>query len=246
MHYWERFSKKLREKIDRLRFIGLFTEELALEKGMRFVTAKEYGIRIDWLVDESDGVIADAKFQSYGPVGLIAAAEIASELVIRKNYNQVSRISADLLDQHVRDHKEIPAFPSECNSFLNQVLSVIDLAVEKCSDIPFNDTYEMTPIETDFGELPGGIPGFLEFPKEKKVKLIEEVIEKEIRPYIELDAGGVKLIDFSEEGEVVISYEGACTSCHASTGSTLTAIQKILRARIHPSLFVTPTLAQSP
>lgn len=241
-HYWERFSKKLREKIDRLRFVGAFTEELALEKGMRFVSAKEKNVRIDWLVDESDGIVADAKFQAYGPVGLIAAAEVASELAIRKNYNQISRISVDLIDQHMRDHKETPAFPKECDAFLNQVLVAIDLAVEQCSDIPFNDTYDTTPIETDFGAIPGGIPGFLEFPKGKKIKLIEEVIKKEIRPYIELDAGGVKLIDFSDEGEVTISYEGACTSCHASTGSTLTAIQKILQARVHPSLFVTPKL----
>ena len=242
MIYWEQFSKKLREKIDRLRFVGSFTEELGIEKGMRFVSGKEGRVRLDWLVDESDGIIADAKFQAYGPVGLIAAAEIASELCLRKNYNQISRISADLVDQHVRDQKEIPAFPKECDPYLNQVLSAVDDAVQQCSDIPFNDTYDVTPIETDFGEIPGGIPGWAEFPLEKKRHLIEEVLNKEIRPYIELDAGGVNLIDFSESGEVTISYEGACTSCHASTGSTLTAIQKILRARVHPSLFVTPKL----
>ena len=50
------------------------------------------------------------------------------------------------------------------------------------------------------------------------------------------------LIDLKETGELIISYQGACTSCHASTGSTLSAIQKILRARVHPSLFVTPKL----
>lgn len=240
--YWEKLSKKLREKLDRLRFVGSFTEELALEKGMRFVSSQEKGLRLDWLVDESDGVIADAKFQAYGRVGLIAAAEIASELALRKSYPQVSRITCDLIDQHVRDQKEVPAFPKNCDPELNLVLSVIDQQVQKCSDIPFNESYDMTPIDTDFGEIPGGIPGFLEFPKEKKVKIIQEVIANEIRPYIELDAGGVNLLDFFETGEVIISYEGSCTSCHASTGSTLTAIQKILRARVHPSLFVTPKL----
>lgn len=238
--YWELFSKKLREKIDRLRYVGSFTIQLAEEKGVRYVTGREGKLCLYWLVDESDGVICDAKFQTFGPVGLIAAAEIASELVLRKNYDQVSRLTADLIDQHVRDRKETPAFPKECDPYLNQVLSAIDRAVQQCYDIPFAASYDMTPIENDFSEIPGGIPGWEEFPHVHKVKIIEEVIDKEIRPYIELDAGGVKLVEFRESGEVLISYEGSCTTCHSSTGSTLTAIQKILKSRVHPSLYVTP------
>jgi NifU-like protein len=241
-HYWELFSKKLREKLDRLRYVGSFTLKLAEDKGMRYIAGREGQLTLYWLVDESDGVIADAKFQAYGPIGLIAAAEIASELVLRKNYDQVSRLSADLIDQHVRDRKDAPAFPKECDPYLNQVLSAIDRAVQQCLDIPFAASYDMTPIERDFGEIPGGIPGWDDFPHPHKLKIIEEVIDKEIRPYIELDAGGVTVLSLNDDREVIISYEGSCTTCHSSTGSTLTAIQQILRARVHPSLFVTPQL----
>lgn len=240
--YWELFSKKLREKIDRLRFVGFFTLKLAEDKGMRLVTGRENQLCLYWLVDESDGVIADAKFQAFGPIGLIAAAEIASELILRKNYDQVSRMSADLIDQHVRDRKDTPAFPTECHPYLNQVLSAIDRAVQQCLDIPYAATYDMTPIEDDFGEIPGGIPGWEQLSQPQKRGIIEEVIEKEIRPYIELDAGGVQVVSFNDDREVVIAYEGSCTTCHSSTGSTLSAIQKILKARVHPSLFVTPKL----
>ena len=240
--YWELFSKKLREKIDRLRYAGFFTSRLAEEKGMRYVAGKEGKLCLYWLVDESDGVIADAKFQAFGPIGLIAAAEVASELVLRKNYDQASRISADLIDQHVRDRKDTPAFPKECDPYLNQVLSAIDRAIQQCLDIPFAASYDVTPIERDFGEIPGGIPGWEQFPHPHKLKLIEEVIDKEIRPYIELDAGGVQIVALKDEREVIIAYEGSCTTCHSSTGSTLSAIQQILKARVHPSLFVTPQI----
>ncbi len=209
---------------------------------MRYVTGREGKLCFYWLVDESDGVIADAKFQVFGPVGLIGAAEVASELVLRKNYDQASRISADLIDQHVRDRKDTPAFPKECNPYLNQVLSAIDRAVQQCLDIPFAASYDVTPIERDFGEIPGGIPGWEGFSHQQKMKIIEEVIEKEIRPYIELDAGGVEIISLNDEREVVISYQGSCTTCHSSTGSTLSAIQQILKARVHPSLLVTPQI----
>ncbi len=236
--YWEKFSKKLREKIDKLRYVG----SLYSVDGMRLVIGRHKQLCLYWLVDESDGVIADAKFQAYGPIGLIAAAEVASELVLRKNYDQASRISADLIDQHVRDRKEIPAFPKECAPYLNQVLGAIDDGVQQCLDIPFAASFDMTPIEADFGEIPGGIPGWEEFPINQKIKIIEEVIDKEIRPYIELDAGGVKVLSLNDNREVIISYEGSCTTCHSSTGSTLSAIQQILRARVHPTLFVTPQI----
>ncbi len=49
-------------------------------------------------------------------------------------------------------------------------------------------------------------------------------------------------VDFINEKEVLISYEGSCTTCHSSTGSTLSAIQQILKSRVHPTLFVTPQL----
>lgn len=239
----EPFAKKLRDKIDRLRYVGYFTVKEAEEKNMRLVTGREGKLCLYWLVDEVDGVIADAKFQAFGPVALIAAAEIASELVLRKNYDQASRISADLLDSHVRDRKEVPAFPKEASSFLNQILSAIDNAVNQCIDIPFAATdFDVTPIEWDSAENPGGIPGWENLSAPQKVKILEEVIDKEIRPYIELDAGGVKIVELKENGEVHIAYEGSCTTCHSSTGSTLSAIQQIIKTRIHPSLTVVPVL----
>jgi NifU-like protein len=236
---WEKYTKKLRDKIDRPRFAGFFHP--GDERGMRLVRGQEGMLCFYWLVDDSDGVIADAKFQAYGPPLLLAAGEIASELVLRKNYDQASRITADLLDQQCRDKKDSQVFPKEAFSYLNQAISAIDRAVTKCLDIPFAASHDVTPIEYDFGQTPGGIPGWEGFPPEQKRKIIEEVIDKEIRPYVELDAGGVSVVDL-KDSEVWIAYEGSCTSCHSSTGSTLSAIQKILQARVFPGLTVVPQL----
>lgn len=240
---WDQFSKKLKERIEKPRFIGKFEEIDATSRGMRLAIGREKGLVLYWLVDESDGIIADAKFQAFGPPLLIAAGEIASEMVLRKSYHQASRISTDLLDQHIRDIPGRAAFPEEGFPFLNRALSAIDKAAEICSDIPFVSSYEMTPIEEEFGEIPGGIPGWDGLSLEERKKAIESVLMREIVPYVQLDAGGVRLTSLKSDGEVVITYEGSCTSCHSSTGSTLTAIQRILRARVHPSLFVTPDLS---
>ena len=90
-----------------------------------------------WLVDPDDGIIVDARFQTYGQSALIGAAEIACELMIGKNYDQARRISADLIDKQARDRPDEPAFPNETFPHLNLVLGAIDLAAEGCQGIPW-------------------------------------------------------------------------------------------------------------
>lgn len=72
--------------------------------------------------------------------------------------------------------------------------------------------------------------------------VIEEVMKEEIRPYIELDGGGVEVINLLNNREVIIAYEGSCTSCFSSTGATLSYIQQTLRAKVHPELIVIPNI----
>jgi cysteine desulfurase len=224
-------NKKIREKIERPRFIGKLSEK----EGMRLVQAEEKGLTLYWHVDEMDGVIADARYEVFGPITLYAIGEIVSELVIRKNIVQASRINADLVDGPYQ-------FPKEASPLINQAILAIDSATQQCSDIEcVTHNYDVTPIEWENSENPNGIPGWEEFAIDKKLHLIEEVIDKEIRPYVELDEGGVKVVEL-KENDLTISYQGSCTTCHSATGSTLTAIQQILRAKVHPRLSVIPQL----
>ncbi len=244
LHLWGRLNRKITQRISEPRYAGFFCESDVLERGMRFicVNAKREAVhlRLYWMVDETDGVIADAKFQAFGPPALIAVGDILSELVLRKNYDQASRLSADLIDRSLRMGKEEAALPEECAPLLNLALDALDAAVHDCLGIPFASTHETTPIEEGFGESSDGIPGWEEFVEEKKLKIIDEVVDKEIRPYIELDAGGINVLGLGAGGKVRISYEGSCTSCPSSAGSTLSAIQRILRSRVHPTLSVVP------
>lgn len=197
-----------------------------------------HSLNLYLLVDESDGIIADAKFQAFGPTALIGAMDAAAELLIRKNYDQARRLSADLIDKHLRDHPNIPAFPQEVSFYLNLVLFCVEEAASKCMDIPIADGYVSTPVMSVEGT--GSYPGFEGLSQKQKIALIEEVIATDIRPYIELDAGGVQIVDLIDGKELIISYQGTCTTCYSATGSTLNAIQQILQAKLSPDLFVTP------
>lgn len=239
---WGLYSKKLSSKIENPRHGGFFTEETT---GTRLVTAKQgdpedgNSVCLYLLVDLTDGVIRDAKFQVFGQSALIGAAEAACEMLIGKNYDQSSRLTADLIDRHVRDKMDTPAFPEEAFTYLNLVLDAILDAAEGCRDIPLAETYASSPVEL-MNEKGDGYPGWNLLSREQKITVIEEVIATDIRPYIELDAGGVQILDLIDDRDLMIAYEGACTSCHSATGATLNAIQEILRAKVDSNLRVVP------
>ena len=247
---WSRYSKKLHAKIERPRCGGFLTKQQSEERGMRLAVGKEGSVEdgnlvaLYWLVDPDDGCIVDARFQVYGQSALIGAAEIACELVIGKNYDQARRIGAELIDKQVRDRADEPAFPKETSPHLNLVLGAMDHAAEACTNIPLASNYVAPPAPLDIGEvLEGGYPGWDSLSQVQRITLIEEIIARDIRPYIELDAGGIKILDLINGNEVIIAYQGSCTSCFAATGTTLSYIQQVLRGKVHPSLIVIPDLS---
>ncbi len=242
---WSRYSKKLAARIDNPKNCGCFTPEEASARQMRLIIGREGDVSLGnalcfyWLVDESDGVIVDVKYRVFGGSALIGAADAACELLLRKNYDQARRIGAELIDKQLRDKGDESAFPEEASSHLNLVLSAIEDAVEKCAGIPFAEVYTAPPLSTEMAE--GSVyPGWHELSIKQKIAVIEEVIANDIRPYIELDAGGVQVVNLIDDRELIIAYQGACTTCYSATGATLSAIQQILRAKVHPDLIVSP------
>ena len=190
-----------------------------------------------------DGMIIDAKFQVFGQSALIGAAEISCELCVGKNYDQAKRMTTDLIDKQVRDKADEPGFPKEATPHLSLLLIAHEKAALGCMDIPLSMGYVSAPAPADIGDvLEGGYPGWETLSTPQKISLIEEVIARDIRPYIELDAGGVQIMDLINGRELIIAYQGSCTSCFSATGTTLSYIQKVLKAKVHPDLIVIPDL----
>ncbi|MBP7074375.1 MAG: NifU family protein [Rhabdochlamydiaceae bacterium] len=239
---WFFYGKKLSQKIDQPQFVGFFKPEDVEGRGLRLVIGRQENIALYWLVDETDGVISDIRYQMIGPSALIGALEAACQLLLRKNYDQARRISADLIDREVRDAPSDEAFPVQFYGYLNLVLETIEEAASQCMDIPIDETELMSPLTPEM--MSGsGIEGWEELSLKEKLSIIEQVIQTEIRPYIELDAGGIQIIDLSDTHQLTIAYQGSCTSCHSATGSTLSAIQNILQAKVYPAIQVIPDLS---
>ncbi|HAZ15470.1 MAG: hypothetical protein A2Y28_00765 [Chlamydiae bacterium GWC2_50_10] len=242
LHPWQRYSKKLRQRILSFQYGGSFSENEAKERKVRFAMGREGSanegnlIVFTWLVDPEDGIILDAAFLALGDSALIGAADAACELLMRKSYEQALRLSAEHIDKLLRDDPLESAFPEEAFSYLNLVLFALEEAALMCSDIPVR---AVTPFSSE-GVVPTPHPGWELLSLKERQELIEELLDAEIRPYIAMDEGGVKIQELTADGRLFIRYEGSCLSCFAATGSTLVAIQEILKIKLHPSLTVIP------
>ena len=245
---WTEYSNLLAERILNPKNVGVFKENAGKTQEMRVVVGEsrddsdDNHLRLFLVVDETDGIIADVKFQAFGESPLIAAADTICEIILRKNYDQASRITAEIVDKKLRDFDHVEAFPKFASHHLNLALEALDEATSKCRDITISDPSYSPPVPNHIGSV-SEYPEWDILSNAEKLELIESVIREEIQPYIELDAGGIEVQSFKDDREIVIAYQGACTTCPSSTGATLNAIQEILRSRVHPNLTVKPDLS---
>ncbi len=69
--------------------------------------------------------------------------------------------------------------------------------------------------------------------------VIDGILEQTIRPYIRSHGGEVDLLHFdAETHRLLVTYQGTCGSCPASTTGTLEVIQQILRDEFDPEIVV--------
>ena len=71
----------------------------------------------------------------------------------------------------------------------------------------------------------------------QKIKMIEDVLEREIRPALRKDGGDIELIDVDGDF-VMVSLRGACVSCAASQTTLKDYVEKKLREQVLDTLIV--------
>jgi NifU-like protein len=71
----------------------------------------------------------------------------------------------------------------------------------------------------------------------QKIKMIEDVLEREIRPALRKDGGDIELIDVDGDF-VLVSLRGACVSCVASQTTLKDYVEKKLREQVVDTLVV--------
>ena len=226
-----------------------------------------------------DGVIEDARFQTFGCGSAIASASALTEIVKGKTVEEASRIT----NQDIADYLDgIPTEKMHCSVMGREALEAAianyrgaettrpqeGTIVCKCfgvTDVEIRRVVEenhLTTVEevTNYTKAGGGCgqckptiekiiaevlhtervgvagPG----PKKKltniqRIKLIEETLEREIRPALRADGGDIELIDVDGR-RVIVALRGTCANCPSSDFTLGKYVETKLREVVDPDL----------
>jgi len=167
-----------------------------------------------------------------------------------------SVMGREALDAAIADYKGIPAPVEEEGRVVCKCFNVTE---EKIRKVAMENHLTTVDEITDFTKAGGGCGECqadieailrdmwsLKVPEKpsatkkltnlQKISLIQEIIEKEIRPALQGDGGDIDLIDIDGD-KVLIALRGMCTGCVMS-GVTLEGIQTKLRELVSESIVV--------
>ena len=71
----------------------------------------------------------------------------------------------------------------------------------------------------------------------QRIRLIEETMEREIRPALRQDGGDIELIDV-DGNRVIVSFRGACAQCRVGDFTIKTIVEPTLREFVSDELYV--------
>ena len=92
-------------------------------------------------------------------------------------------------------------------------------------------------IDRVLAEAGAPLPAMPKLSNIKKIKMIEETLEREIRPALKHDGGDIELVDVVGN-RVMVATRGACSSCQASNQTLKNFVEVKLRELVWPELVV--------
>lgn len=229
---------------------------------------------------DSQGIITDARFKTFGCASAIASSSALTEMVkglsldlaekitnediarylggLPKEKMHCSVMGREALEAAIANYRGV-ALPIAEGEVVCECFGVTDLEVRRAVQESRLHTVEEV---TNFTKAGGGcgkchdrlqeilnesskgvkakiIP--LKAPRRltniQKIKLIEDVFEREVRPTLRKDGGDIELIDVDGD-MVLVSLRGACGGCAKSRTTLKEYVEKKLREQVLDTLTV--------
>jgi NifU-like protein len=240
-------------------------------------------LRLTFKLD-SQGRIAEAKFQTFGCASAIASSSVLTELIKGRTLEEAGKITnqdiADFLGglppekmhcsvmgeealraaiRHYYGQDKIQ--PEEGGEIVCQCFGVSREEIER---VARSNNLRSAAEVTNYTKAGGACGKCLEQIEEilarlwqslpqplsslvpprpaklttiKKLKLVEETLEREVKPLLRADGGDIELIDIN--GDVVqVALRGNCSSCQASQNTLGQLVQNKLREFVTPDIIV--------
>ena len=243
-----KFSKKIESLAANPKHRGAFFTEDASTKDLALATAKFKDIKVYWLVDPQTDLIYDAKFFSYGGAPSVALGEMLCTLAKGMKMESASAFTIQQMEALLRDDAATPATAApmeEVFASLPPLLVAVQEAYTPAkalslATIAMKAASDGAPRRSAFEALTEADKDWLAKPKDDQITVIEGIIDKDIRPGLNMDGGDLHIRDLEEGQRLKIKWQGACGGCASSTGATLSFIEDSLRRQVFSGMQVIP------
>lgn len=228
----------------------------------------------------SDDIITEAKFKTFGCASAIASSSVLTEMVIGMSVQEAAKVTnediadalgglpkekmhcsvmgREALEAAIADYRGL-VLPMAEGEVVCECFGVTDLevirAINESSLRSVEEITNFTKAGGGCGKCEDNLRDILQKtvssvsetpvlqikPKRmtslQKIKKIEEVLEREIRPGLRKDGGDIELIDVDGDF-VIVSLRGACKSCNKSQTTIKEYVERKLRELVLDSLIV--------
>jgi len=222
-------------------------------------------LKLTLKIDKETDRITDAKFKTFGCASAIASSSVLTELVKGKTVDEALTITNQDIAEYLgglpkeKMHCSVmgqEALEAAITSYRGEktpvekaeriICTCFDVSEEKIRRVAIEN--HLTTVEeiTNYTKAGGGcgscIPAIEAIlnPRKmtnlQKIALIQNVIEKEIRPRLQADGGDLELIDV-EGNRVTVSLRGMCIECPMG-GVTIKGIEEKLRELVSEDILV--------
>ncbi|MDB5051145.1 MAG: NifU-like protein [Fibrobacteres bacterium] len=243
-----KFSKKIETLAANPKHRGAFFTEDASTKDLALATAKYKDIKVYWLVDPQTDLIYDAKFFSYGGPSSVALGEMLCTLVKGMKVDSAVGITIPQIEALLRDAPDVPATATPAEEAFSSLPPLLASAQEvyvsakalAMATITLKASQNGQPRRSSFEALTEADKTWMAMPKEEQIKTIETIMDKDIRPGLNMDGGDLHIKDLEDGQRLMIKWQGACGGCASSTGATLSYIEDSLRRQVFGGMQVIP------
>jgi NifU-like protein len=247
-HPDRKFSQKIATLAANPKQRGAFFTEDASSKDLALATSKFKDIKTYWLVDPQSDLIYDAKFFSYGGPVSMALGEMLCTLAKGMKVESACAITIPQIEALLRDEDGLPATAAPAEEAFASLPPLLANALEvyasakalALATLHMKANQNGQPRKSSFESLTQADEEWLKKPKEEQIQAIDEIIEHDVRPGLNMDGGDLQIKDLEEGHRLMIKYQGACGSCGSSTGATLAFIEDSLRRQVFGGMQVIP------
>ncbi|RDB31134.1 NifU family protein [Candidatus Similichlamydia laticola] len=241
---WSLYSKTARQMIREKRHANVMLQEssdtlLVLGQGGSLLQGSF--VNLSFLFSKKNGQVEACSYSLFGNERLVLLCESGCSFCVQKTYRQLETLTGENLLYHLQKVLG-PLTATALSGYINIFLDGLVQACECCSHLPCQ---VVTPCSS-LSPPERYIEDWDQLPQEDRLHILEDILETQIRPFLKLDSGNIRIISLDTPFHLRIAYEGSCVGCLAAYGSTLGTIQTILKKGIHPSLGVSVEETKEP